>query len=319
VYLRDPDNGIRVYADRPRASWQRVGRELMMATDPLDIRGLLREAGATTWDGIPAGTVMGHVHLHVGDIAGAAAFFSEALGFDRTVWEYPGALFLAANGYHHNLGTNTWAGRGATPPTPDEAQLLEWTIELPDRASLGDASASLERAGSHLSPEGADVMRDPRGAAETRLSDETPRRADTPLHKRAPFAQHADVPCDAKMRVPGHRPAHAVDTVREWIEASQHREGGGQSLQRVQRSGEEPQRHDEEVHHHLKARHLFQAGSDRRSERRKDECDQGNEEECRRHGHHVRRTESRNQRHDEDEESLQHRDRAPPSVRPIMI
>ena len=159
VYLQDPDNlGIEVYADRPRASWQRVGRELMMATDPLDIRGLLREAGATTWDGMPPGTVMGHVHLHVGDIAGAAAFFSEALGFDRTVWEYPGALFLAANGYHHNLGTNTWAGRGATPPTPDEAQLLEWTIELPDRASLEDASASLERAGSHPSREGDDLV-----------------------------------------------------------------------------------------------------------------------------------------------------------------
>src|SRR3954469_21902888 len=165
IYLQDPDNlGIEVYADRPRASWQRIGRELMMATDPLDIRGLLREAGATTWDGMPIGTVMGHVHLRVGDVPGAAAFFSEGLGFDRTVWEYPGALFLAADGYHHHLGTNTWAGRGATRPTAEEAQLLEWTIALPDRASVDDAAASLERAGSHPTRDGDDVVvRDPWG------------------------------------------------------------------------------------------------------------------------------------------------------------
>jgi len=90
---------------------------------------------------------MGHVHLHVGDLAVASAFYAEALGFDRTVWQYPGALFLAASGYHHHLGTNTWAGSGAQPPGADEAQLLEWTIELPDKASLDAASESLARAG----------------------------------------------------------------------------------------------------------------------------------------------------------------------------
>lgn len=148
LYLQDPDGlGIEVYADRPRGTWRRIGRELMMATDPLDVAGLLREAGADPWTGMPDGTVMGHVHLHVGDLAAASAFYSEALGFDRMVWQYPGALFLAASGYHHHLGTNTWAGSGATPPTPQEAQLLEWTVELPDRASLDAAFQSLGRAG----------------------------------------------------------------------------------------------------------------------------------------------------------------------------
>jgi catechol 2,3-dioxygenase len=148
VYLQDPDNlGIEVYADRPRATWRRIGRELMMATDPLDFESLLRAAGETPWTGMPAGTVMGHVHLHVGDLAEAQRFFSEALGFDRTVWQYPGALFLAAGGYHHHLGTNTWAGSRATSPGQDEAQLLEWTIELPDGASLAAAADSLSRAG----------------------------------------------------------------------------------------------------------------------------------------------------------------------------
>jgi catechol 2,3-dioxygenase len=147
-YLQDPDNlGIEVYADRPRSTWRRMGRELMMATDPVDVAGLVRAAGDAPWSGMPAGTVIGHVHLHVGDIATSAAFFSEALGFDRTVWHYPGALFLGAGGYHHHLGTNIWAGSGAAPPPDDEARLLEWTIELPDAVSLAGAGESLTRAG----------------------------------------------------------------------------------------------------------------------------------------------------------------------------
>jgi catechol 2,3-dioxygenase len=86
LYLQDPDNlGIEVYADRPRSTWRRVGRQLMMATDPLNLPVLERAAGAATWTGMPSGTVIGHVHLHVGGLAAASDFFSEALGFDATV------------------------------------------------------------------------------------------------------------------------------------------------------------------------------------------------------------------------------------------
>jgi len=148
LYLQDPDNlGIEVYADRPRSAWKRIGRELMMATDPLDMPGLLNAAGETRWNGMPAGTTMGHVHLHVGDLSQANAFFSGALGLDRTVWQYPGALFLAAGGYHHHLGTNTWAGRGAVPAGPDDTQLLEWNIVVPDADAVTAAADSLVRAG----------------------------------------------------------------------------------------------------------------------------------------------------------------------------
>jgi len=164
LYLHDPDDlGIEVYADRPRESWRRIGRELMMATDPLDVDGLMREAGSTQWSGMPSGTVIGHVHLRVGDIARASAFYSDALGFDRMVWQYPGALFLAAGGYHHHLGTNTWAGQDATPPREDEAQLIEWTIELPSGA-IEAARESLAKAGYKAEPEsdsGALITRDP--------------------------------------------------------------------------------------------------------------------------------------------------------------
>lgn len=163
LYLQDPDNlGIEVYADRPRSSWKRVGRELMMASDPLDIHGLLAAAEGRPWSGMPAGTVMGHLHLHVGDTAAGSAFYSAALGFDRTVWHYPGALFFGAGGYHHHLGTNTWAGTGASAPSEDEAQLLEWTIRLPDESAALAAQASLERAGFPVGrQDGSFVARDP--------------------------------------------------------------------------------------------------------------------------------------------------------------
>ncbi|HEV2146291.1 MAG TPA: VOC family protein [Longimicrobiaceae bacterium] len=148
LYLHDPDGlGIEVYADRPRSTWRRVDRELMLATDPVDVAGLVRAAGDTQWSGMPAGTVIGHVHLHVGDLEEGAAFFSDALGFDRITWSYPGALFLGAGGYHHHLGTNTWAGSGALPAGADDARLLEWTIELPDTESVGKVAQSLSEAG----------------------------------------------------------------------------------------------------------------------------------------------------------------------------
>lgn len=162
-YLQDPDNlGIEVYADRPRSTWMRVGRQLMMATDPIDIRSLAGAADGP-WTGMPAGTTIGHVHLHVGDIETASAFYSEALGFDRIVWSYPGALFLSAGGYHHHLGTNTWAGN-APSSSPDEARLLEWIVQLPDNESRTALAESLARAGQVPQVDGTGlVIRDPWG------------------------------------------------------------------------------------------------------------------------------------------------------------
>lgn len=165
-YINDPDGlGIEVYADRPRETWRRNGRELMMSTDPVDVQDLLRAAGDAPWTGMPAGTVMGHVHLHVGDLEQAAAFFSEAIGFDRITWSYPGALFMSAGGYHHHLGTNTWAGPGARPSDDGDARLLEWTIELPDAAHVQEVARSLAEAGypADVAMEGGITTRDPWG------------------------------------------------------------------------------------------------------------------------------------------------------------
>ena len=145
-YLHDPDGlGIEVYADRPRGSWPVRDRQLLMATDPVDVDSLVREGGDSHWGGMPAGTVIGHVHLHVGDIGIAESFYHRALGLDK-VFTMPSALFMSAGGYHHHLGTNTWA-TGATPAKPGEARLREWTLEVPHATDADAAAASLAAAG----------------------------------------------------------------------------------------------------------------------------------------------------------------------------
>jgi catechol 2,3-dioxygenase len=146
LYLTDPDGlGIEVYADRPRSTWRHSGRELAMTTDPLGVQDLLAAGGGQPWDGAPSGTTMGHVHLHVGNLETAEAFYHRGLGFDKTVWSYPGALFLAAGGYHHHLGTNTWApGPSAAE---DEARLLEWELVVPQEDDGAAAAESLREGG----------------------------------------------------------------------------------------------------------------------------------------------------------------------------
>jgi len=87
------------------------------------------------------------VHLNVGDLAAAEAFYNGALGFDVTVRGYPGALFLSAGGYHHHIGLNTWAGEGAPPPPPGARGLRWFEVDLPSAADVDAAADRLERAG----------------------------------------------------------------------------------------------------------------------------------------------------------------------------
>ena len=143
VYLYDPDGlGIEVYADRPRETWRHRDRELLMDTLPLDVHAVMAAAEGVPWTGMPAGTTMGHVHLHVGDLDEARRFYHEGLGLDLMVWSYGGALFFAAGGYHHHLGTNTWAA-GAEPAGADDARLLEWELILPGKPDVHGAVGSL--------------------------------------------------------------------------------------------------------------------------------------------------------------------------------
>jgi catechol 2,3-dioxygenase len=147
VYLSDPDGlGIEVYADRPRSAWRAVDSQLEMTTIPLDVPDLLAAAGDEPWTGAPKGTVLGHVHLYIRDIEDGARFYHTGVGFDKVVWNYPGALFMSAGGYHHHLGTNTWAA-GAPLSTDDDARLLDWEIVVPNASDVSGVAESIQRAG----------------------------------------------------------------------------------------------------------------------------------------------------------------------------
>ena len=170
LYLNDPDGlGIEVYADRPRAAWQTHGREIAMATDPLDLRSLVRAAGGEPWTGMPAGTTIGHVHFHVNTLEEAEAFYQGALGFDKVVWSYPGALFFSAGGYHHHVGTNTWAS-GAPAATPEDARLLEWELRLPATTDIAVASANAATAGFDVRTDGDHYLITDRSGITVRLT-----------------------------------------------------------------------------------------------------------------------------------------------------
>jgi catechol 2,3-dioxygenase len=143
LYLSDPDGlGIEIYADRPRERWERPadGHGVKMFTRPLDVEDLLAQAPDEPAEEIEPETVIGHVHLKVGDVARASSFYHHVLGFSEQA-TLPSAAFLAADGYHHHIGLNSWQSRGAgaPPPTAPGLRLVEFT--------LGDADslARLER------------------------------------------------------------------------------------------------------------------------------------------------------------------------------
>ena len=139
VYLSDPEgNGIEIYRDRPREEWRFVNGQLQMATDPIDLDGVLAELqpGEPLQEQVPAGTVLGHMHLHVRNVPEADAFYTGVLGFGMMLHYGPTAGFTSAGGYHHHIGYNTWAGVGAPPPPPDAAGLRWFTVRLPDEGEL---------------------------------------------------------------------------------------------------------------------------------------------------------------------------------------
>ena len=149
VYLDDPDgNGIEIYHDRPREEWTVRNGMVQMDTLPLDFKGILAGASGngSSWRKLPAGTVMGHVHLHVAHLAHAADFYQEVIGFDLVAQIGKTAAFLSAGGYHHHLGANTWGGVGAPPPPEGSVGLRHFTVLLPDKTTVNDLIGRLQAA-----------------------------------------------------------------------------------------------------------------------------------------------------------------------------
>lgn len=127
-YLADPEgNGIEMYADRPTAQWPRASDgSLAMVTDPIDVNSIMACPHEV------ADPVIGHMHVHVADLARAQAFYHNILGFDVLQRYGDQAEFVSAAGYHHHLGYNVWRGRNIPPAPANATGLMWWTINLHD-------------------------------------------------------------------------------------------------------------------------------------------------------------------------------------------
>ncbi|WP_280586737.1 VOC family protein [Halorubrum sp. Boch-26] len=143
LYLDDPEgNGVEIYCDRPREEWPIDDGTIRMATDPLDVEGV---AGAGDSDGGPAdhappGTDIGHMHLEVTSLSAFETTYVDGLGFEVGTTG-PNVRFVAAGGYHHHLGANTWQGR----TTPASGRGLAWfEVVAPDAAALDGVRTRLD-------------------------------------------------------------------------------------------------------------------------------------------------------------------------------
>src|SRR3712207_4770218 len=133
IYLPDPDgNGIELAADRPRELWPRP-LEYAGGPHPLDLDGLLAAvAGEEPRPKAGPGLVVGHIHLHVGDLERGLAFYRDVLGFELMTFMPGAAAFVSAGGYHHHLGFNIWRGEGVPPVPEGRVGLRRWTVVLND-------------------------------------------------------------------------------------------------------------------------------------------------------------------------------------------
>lgn len=176
LYLSDPDgNGIEIYRDRPREAWPHAADgSIFMSVDPLDLERLLEESAQSPGDlrggrvmaeslpPAPEATTIGHVHLHVADLETSERFYVDALGFDVVTRYGAEALFVSAGGYHHHVGLNTWAGKGAPPPPPGSAGLRWFSLDHSSAAERERTLARLRGAGVEVERAGEDyLVRDP--------------------------------------------------------------------------------------------------------------------------------------------------------------
>jgi catechol 2,3-dioxygenase len=155
LYLSDPDgNGIEIYRDRDPSEWTWRRDEVEMAVDPLDFRDLLTAADDRPWEALPAGTLMGHIHLHVSHLGPAERFYTEGLGFEVVNRYGAQALFLSTGGYHHHIGLNTWNGVGAPRPAENSVGLRSYTLVYPDAGARERAVANLRSMGEDVAEAG---------------------------------------------------------------------------------------------------------------------------------------------------------------------
>lgn len=169
-YFTDPEgNGIELYTDRPRDQWQYARDQIVMFTEWLDPNLYLNTHLTEEYLAVgpaEAGTV-GHVHLQVGDIPTAEAFYVDGIGFEPTLYEFRGALFASAGGYHHHVAMNTWHSAGAGPRAV-ALGLGNVAITVPGREDLDALVARLTARRISFADDGRSVTaNDPWGTAVT--------------------------------------------------------------------------------------------------------------------------------------------------------
>lgn len=165
IYIADPDgNGIEIYIDRDPSEWSWSNGEVAMAVDPLNFEDLLSEGKQQSWKGLPAGTVMGHIHLHVSELKKTEEFYSKGLGFEVVNRYDNQALFISTGKYHHQIALNTWAGIGAPTPPLNSVGLESFTIVLADVVARNNIITQLESIGVPVTEDnGSFVTHDPSG------------------------------------------------------------------------------------------------------------------------------------------------------------
>ncbi|TKI55562.1 VOC family protein [Brevibacillus antibioticus] len=165
LYLSDPDgNGIEIYVDRDPDSWNWHEGIVDMATEPLNFTDLLSSGEQAAWKGLPAGTIMGHIHLHVSKLNEAEHFYTKGLGFEVVNRYGTQALFISTGKYHHHIGLNTWAGVGAPPPHPKSPGLESFVLVLPNEEARNRVITQVREIGASVREEsGHFVTEDPSG------------------------------------------------------------------------------------------------------------------------------------------------------------
>ena len=165
LYLSDPDgNGIEIYIDRKPSEWTWSNGEVLMTVDPLDFADLLSTGKQGSWKGMPVGTVMGHLHLHVSELKKTEEFYCKALGFEVVNRYGEQALFIASGKYHHHIALNTWAGVGVPQPPANSVGLGSFTIISPSDEARNNVIDQLKNINATVTEEnGSFVTHDPSG------------------------------------------------------------------------------------------------------------------------------------------------------------
>lgn len=148
LYLNDPDgNGIEIYIDRHESEWTwNQDDQVHMVTEQLNFQPILAAADGN-WNGLPADTVMGHVHLSVVNLDKSEQFYTNVLDYNVVTRYGAQALFVSTGKYHHHFGLNTWNSNNGHAPTNDMVGLKSFTVVLKDAQYVEEVKQSLTTNG----------------------------------------------------------------------------------------------------------------------------------------------------------------------------